>query len=203
MKRKYLLAAGTLVGVFSLGAMFAPINTPSAVENQQKSLNGLSVVQTADEKEALQPDQGEFTCPMTGEQMGNSARMGMMNGFGMMGTMNGLIAEELGMTVEDFQAARTEGKTIAEIAKEKGISVKELVKAVIDSRKNELTQLVKEGKLTQEQMDNMLKNMETRMEQSFEQNGTGPMLGNGKGMGQRGNCIENSEAQPTQTGTKL
>jgi hypothetical protein len=201
MKWSYLLTAGAFVGVFSLGAMFTPINTPSAIENQQVSVNGFSVDQTANEKDSLQPEQGEITCPMTGEPMGQRAGRGMMGG--MMGSMNEVISKELGLTTEEFQAASLEGKTIAEMAEEKGITVKELVKAVVESRKSELNQLVKDGKLTQEQMDNMLKNMETRMEQSFEQNNTGPMNGRGMGMGQRGKCIDNTEIQQSQTGTEL
>jgi hypothetical protein len=202
MKWSYLLTAGAFVGVFSLGALFAPIGTPSAKINQPEANNNFSFVQMANEE--VNPKQGE-TCPMTGESMGKRAGMGMMGGMmgGMMNSMDEVISEELGMKVDEFQAARLEGKTVAEIAEEKGVTVKELVKVLIDSRKSELSQFVKEGKLTQEQLDNMLKNMETRMEQTLANDGIGPMQGRGMGMGMGhgGGCGNNTETQQTQTGT--
>ncbi len=194
MKWSYLLTAGAFVGVFSLGAMFAPIGKPSANVNEQAVSNNLSVVQTADNKEATQKGQDGFTCQMTGEPMGNRSGMGMM------GSMKESVADALGMSVDDYLAARKDGKSIADLAKEKGVKVKEIVKVMTDSRKTELEKLVKEGKLTQEQMDNMLKNMESMMEQAIERNGMGPMHGRGMGMGQGGRCGSDQDNQQSQTG---
>jgi hypothetical protein len=200
MKWSYIFTAGAFAGVFSLGALFAPIGTPSAKVNQPEATQKFSFVQLTNEE--VNPKQGE-TCPMTGESRGNRAGMGMMGGMmgGMMNSMDEVISEELGMNVDEFQSARLEGKTVAEIAEEKGVTVKELVKVLIDSRKSELSRFVKEGKLTQEQLDNMLKNMETRMEQAIANDGIGQMQGRGMGMGHVGGCGNNTETQQTQTGT--
>ena len=192
MKWSYLLTAGAFVGVFSLGAMFTPIGKPSANVNEQAVSNNLSVVQTADKREAPQQEQADFTCPMTGEPMGNRSGMGMM------GSMNESVADALGMSVDDYLAARKEGKSIAAMAEEKGVNVKDIVKVVTESRKTELEKLVKEGKLTQEQMDNMLNNMEYMMEQAIERNDTGSM--HGMGMGQGGRCGGKHDNQQFQTG---
>ncbi|CAH2713676.1 hypothetical protein BACCIP111895_00830 [Neobacillus rhizosphaerae] len=196
MKWSYLLTAGAFVGVFSLGAMFAPIGKPSANVNEQAISNNLSVVQTADKKEAPQQGQADFTCPMTGEPMGNRSGMGMS----MRGSMKESVADALAMSVDDYLAARKEGKSIADLAEEKGVKVKDIVKVMTESRKTELEKLVKEGNLTQEQMDNMLKNMEYMMEQAIERNDMGSMHGRGMGMGQGGGCGSYPDNQQFQTG---
>ncbi|WHY75296.1 DUF2680 domain-containing protein [Neobacillus sp. WH10] len=194
MKWSYLLTAGAFVGVFSLGAMFSPIGKPSANVNEQAVSSNLTVVQTADKKDDLQQEQADFTCPMTGEPMGNRSGMGMM------GLMKESVADVLGMSVDDYLAARKEGKSITDLAEEKGVNVKDIVKVVTESRKTELEKLVKEGKLTQEQMDNMLNNMEYMMEQAIERKDTGLMHGHGMGMGQGGRCGSNHDNQQFQTG---
>lgn len=176
MKRSYLLTAGAFVGVFSLGAMFAPIGKSAATVNDL-SVKNLAVVQTANETDTPQQAKDEFTCPMNGAPMGRG--MGMRT----TGGMRGEFADVLGMPEDEFQAARQEGKTIAELAKEKGIKVEDLAAKVIELRKAELQQLVKDGKLTQEQVDAMLGNMKSRMEQMIKGDFTGPMHSKGMGHG--------------------
>lgn len=181
MKWKYLLAGGTIVGAFALGAMFAPINEPSAVTNADKQL---PLVQTADEKGNTEVETENYTCPMTGAPMGKGAGMGMGHYFA--GTMHSVIADALGMTEEELQSARSEGKSVADLAKEKGVKVEDLVSKMVESRKAQLDQLVKDGKMTQEQMDAMLKNMEAMMKTGIERDFAGPMHGNSGGMGMMG-----------------
>ena len=48
---------------------------------------------------------------------------------------------------------------------------------------SQLEQLVKDGKITQEQMDSMLNNMETMIKQAIERDTIGPMNGRGGRMG--------------------
>lgn len=198
MKWNYLLSAGALVGVFSLGAMFAPIDKPLATVNQQQKNSNLSFVQTTNGKENPQQGETDFTCPKTGQTLGTRSGMGMMGE--MMSSMKEVISKELGMTITEFQATLMEGKSVAQIAEEKGVKVKVLVKVILESRKNDFAQLVREGELTQNQMDNMLQNMETMMEQAIEMGTMGPMNGRGVGMGQEGGCSANSETQQAQTG---
>jgi hypothetical protein len=194
MKWNYLLSAGALVGVFSLGAMFAPIDKPLATVNQPQKNSNLSFVQTTNGKENPQQGETDFTCPNTGQAMGTRSGMGMMS------SLNEVISQVLGMTIDEFQAALREGKSVAELAEEKGVKVKDLVKVILEFRKNDLAQLVKDGELTQNQMDNMLKNMETMMEQAIEMDIMGPLNGTGMGMGQEGGCSADSETQQSQTG---
>lgn len=197
MKWNYLLSAGVLVGVFSLGAMFAPNDKSLATVNQQQKNNNLSFVQTTNEKENPQQEETDFACPKDGQAMGTRSGMGMMGE--MMSSMKEVISKELGMTITEFQDSLMEGKSVADIADEKDVKVKDLVKVILESRKNDLSQLVKAGELTQNQMDNMLKNMEAMMEQAIEMDKMGPMNGRGMGIGQEGGCSASSETQQSQT----
>lgn len=181
MKMKHVLIAGAFVGAFGLGALFAPIGEPTATTGNS---NGIFKAVNTTTDQAPNDDATGYTCPMTGEQMGRGgAGMGMQ----FSGNMHEAVAEALGMTSDELQSARIDGKTIAELAKEKGISVDEVVAKLVATRKADLEQLKKDGKITQEQMDQMLSNMEIRMKAMVENGGVGPMNGNcGEGMGQKG-----------------
>lgn len=190
MKWRAFLAVGTVAGAFTLGAMLSPIGNTEATENYSPAGMKAPVVQTANDENVPQAGKAEFSCPMTGEQMGSRAGMWMAGG------MQGEIAKALGMSVDEFQAARQDGKTVADLAEEKGMNTADLAAQIIESRKTVLDQLVKDGKLTQEQVDAMLENMETRMEQAMNGGNIGPMMhrrGMGMGNGMRWNSDSNKQ----------
>jgi hypothetical protein len=199
MKRNYLLAAGAFVGFFSLGAMFAPIGNSSANGINSMDSKNMSVIQMVNEEGAPQQGQEEFTCPKTGGEMGNKVGMRNMAGMGMAGSMKEVISEALGITVDEYQEARQEGLSIADLAEQKGVKAEELGQLMIESRKIQLEQLVKEGKLTKEQMDIMLEKNKSMMERAIERDGNGPMQE--CGMGQKGRW--NSDVNPSQTNIEL
>ncbi|MCL6573099.1 MAG: hypothetical protein K6T88_15680, partial [Bacillus sp. (in: Bacteria)] len=116
MKKTSLLVAGAFVGVFSLGALLAPIGESSASTNSDASIKKMSLTQTA-VKETPKGETDSYNCPMGVSPMGGGA--GMM-GQNFAGTMPSVIAKALGMTVEELQVARQEGKTVADIAADKG-----------------------------------------------------------------------------------
>jgi len=66
------------------------------------------------------------------------------------------IIDLLGLTPGQLLDARTAGKSLLDIAKEKGITEQQLVDAMVAERKTALDQAVKDSKLTQEQADWML-----------------------------------------------
>ena len=101
------------------------------------------------------------------------------------GTMTTIIAETLGITVEELQAARIEGKSVANLAEEKNISVDDLKNKLIQARTAELEQLVSDGVLTQAQMDAMIANLAPMIEAAIKNNNLGHMNGRG-GMGMMG-----------------
>ena len=66
------------------------------------------------------------------------------------------IATLLGMTPDQIWAERVQGKTLADIAKDKGVDTQELVDALVASQKTMLDQAVTDNRLTQAQADKWL-----------------------------------------------
>ncbi|MCI0399544.1 MAG: hypothetical protein L0332_33760 [Chloroflexi bacterium] len=114
--------------------------------------------------------------PMQGGMMGQ----GMMNGQGMMGGMPGgmacpmgqngqgmmdheamhaAVAEALNMTVEEFEAAIAEGKTLVEIAAGQEVDIDEVWAVMQAAHAEAIAQAVEDGLMTQEQADWMLAHM--------------------------------------------
>jgi len=125
--------------------------------------------------------------------MGNGIGRGMMGGGfgrGMMGdsqdSLIAVAAGKLGMTVDELQTQLQDGKTVADLASEKGVDLKTIVDAFMATRQETLSQAVTDGKITQAQADQMLTNMREMVEDHL--NGNMPALGPGGcgGFGGRG-----------------
>ena len=83
----------------------------------------------------------------------------MMGGRGQTG--NSLItiaAKVLGMTEADLRTALQAGKSIADVAKDKGVTLDKIVDAAVANRSDQLKQQVTAGRLTQAQSDTLLAN---------------------------------------------
>ena len=104
------------------------------------------------------------------------------------GVVSGAITQLLGMSQQDIYAARSSGKTLAEIAKEKGVTDQQLIDAMLSSRQEVINQAVKDGRITQAQAEWMLSNMKTMAPQMINNSfGPGGMRGmRGGGYGPRG-----------------
>jgi hypothetical protein len=128
---------------------------------------------------------GEETCPFDGTcgRLGGGFGMG---GFGYHGTMPSILAEELGMTLDELSAALAEGKTVAAIAAQQGVSLEDLVAALVAERAEDLSQAVADGRLTQEQADWMLKEMTEHLTWRLENMSFGGLGGYGGGCGMHG-----------------
>ena len=132
------------------------------------------------------PDPQDGVCPFGGTCGGYGDGPGGgygMGGFGYRGTMPALLAEELGMTVEELSAALAEGKTVAEIAAEQGVGLADLVAALVAPRAEVLNQAVADGRMTQEQADWMLEEMTEHLTAQLENGWVGGMYGGGYGGG--------------------
>jgi hypothetical protein len=81
-------------------------------------------------------------------------------------------ASYLGLTGEELHDQLESGKTLAEVATAEGKSVDGLKQAMLDAAKQELDAAVGEGKLTEEQADQLLANLEERIDDLV--NGTLP-----------------------------
>lgn len=74
------------------------------------------------------------------------------------------LTEKLGLTSDELYAQLQDGKTLAEVAEEKGVSRTDLLAALEKAHQDAAAQAVTDGVLTQEQADSMLANMAGRYE---------------------------------------
>jgi len=70
------------------------------------------------------------------------------------------IADKLGMSVQDLQAQLRSGKSLSDVAKDKGVSEQDLRSAAATAVNAQLDQAVKDGKLTQQQEDSILQRIQ-------------------------------------------
>lgn len=111
--------------------------------------------------------------------------LGIGNGIG-----NSVMLENkaavLGITVDELKTQLTAGKTFYALAQEKGLSFDEMHKRMKERVTTQLTTLVKNGDITQKQMDRELQNMDERAaEAMINGGGRGGMMGGG-GFGRMG-----------------
>ena len=68
-------------------------------------------------------------------------------------TIHDVIAETLGITTEQLYAERSAGKTLAQTAKDKGVSEQQLTDAILAALKQFTDQAVQDGRITRAQAD--------------------------------------------------
>ena len=88
-------------------------------------------------------------------------------------------AKALGLSEADLRTALQGGKSLADVAKDKGVDKAKVVEALVASAKERLATEVKDGELTQAQADERAKDLPTRIAALVD--GTG-----GKGFGRGG-----------------
>lgn len=99
-------------------------------------------------------------------------------------TSSETVSELSGLTPEEIQAQRQEGKSLVEIAAAQGVSEDALVEAIMAAKTEFIQQRVEAGTLTQEQADLILEQMEQRTLQAVNRTTVGPpdwSRGNGRG----------------------
>lgn len=106
-------------------------------------------------------------------------------------------ATALGMSTEELRTAVQGGKTLAEVAKEKNVSVDALVKAMVAAAEKELSTAVTDGRITQAQADAMKGSLTQRITDRVNgvrgEGGHGP----GHGHGRRGDGAAPSDKTPS------
>ena len=115
-------------------------------------------------------------CPYSGERQGQ----GGMHGFHGEGTIEA-VSGILGLTAEEIQAQRLEGKRLVEIAATQGVSEDALVAAIMAVKTEAIQQRVADGTLTQEQATLMLQTMEQATILSLSRTTVGPFANGGHG----------------------
>jgi polyhydroxyalkanoate synthesis regulator phasin len=80
----------------------------------------------------------------------------------------GVAAEVLGLSEEDLLAELQDGKSIADVAEEQGVAPQAIADAFVARVSENLDQAVADGKITQEQADEMLSNIEEHAAEMLE-----------------------------------
>lgn len=70
------------------------------------------------------------------------------------------LAQTLGMSTDELKAELQQGKKISDIAQEKGLTADQLRQKSIDARIQAIQQAVKDGKISQEKADEMIKKLQ-------------------------------------------
>jgi len=100
------------------------------------------------------------------------------------GRLADVVARLTGKSVDDVTAARAEGTSFEQIAKDAGVSADEVVTGALATRKTLLDAKVKDGTITQDQADAALENMESRLTERVSSTAPGcGGAGGGRGMG--------------------
>jgi hypothetical protein len=170
------------IGIFALGAVTMAAVLVAVVAFAPAALAQTPTPNTPGNSQGYGP--GILGGGMMGGQGGMHGRMMGGGGAGMMGQENSLIAVaagELNMTTEELIAALDGTKSIAQIAAERNVPLSQIVDAFIAPRSEHLDELVANGRLTQEQADEMLATMTThvneRLNEVWTPNGPGQGAG--------------------------
>ena len=147
---------------------------------------------------AAGPNNSTAVCSGTGPSgYGGGANLGLSG----QGTCLPGVTQLLDMTVEEIQAERLAGKSLVDIAAEKGITEDALIAAILADREEALDALVADGTITQEQADIMLDRMETNIITMVERTTVGnPGLGKGNGQSQGGTGYDTGGGQGKSNG---
>ncbi len=113
--------------------------------------------------------------PAAGNNRGNNLDGGPTGGRGLIGQELEKVSSTLGMSPDELLSQLKSGKTLAQIAGEKGVPTQTLVDTILEPAKQLLSNQVEKGNLTQEQADQRLQQLRTRAE-DFINNG-GPLRG--------------------------
>jgi hypothetical protein len=101
------------------------------------------------------------------------------------GVVSDAITNLLGMSQEQIYTERSAGKTLSDIAKEKGVTDQQLIDAMLAGQQEVIDQALADGNITQDQADWMLERMKTNapfmLSNPFGPGRMGGMRGGGYG----------------------
>jgi hypothetical protein len=130
-------------------------------ERIRQALAGLVADKTLTQAQA---DKVASTLAASGVRGGPGGPGGMRGPRGMGGGQAlGAAAKALGMTESDLLTQLRSGKSLAAVAKQKGVDVQKVVDALVAEAKQRIADAVKSGRLTQAQADQRLKNLTARI----------------------------------------
>jgi hypothetical protein len=130
-------------------------------EEQGMDLSDLSAAMSTYRQEAIAAavEDGSLTAPQAEWLLGRThmwgAGIGLHMGWGVYASSNQdeVIADALGISLGEFQAAREEGKTLADLADELNVDLENVREAVQDAREQALSEAVDTGRISSEQAE--------------------------------------------------
>lgn len=168
-----LALSGLLVGALATSVAFGV-----AAADPRAGLAAQRFVQPALQKPAAQPSQAP----------GASGMMRGPRGWGGPRAQQGqtwrpvdILADLTGLDADKIIDRLHDGESLADIAESEGISLDKLVDAIVDVRAKALDKAVENGRLTEEQRDDILENMRSRIEERLESDESYPAPGHGPG----------------------
>lgn len=147
------------------------------------------------------------TVPALAAGFGNGNGQGVCSGLGIGrngGSLAATVADVLGISRTDLGTARQAGKSLNDIAADKGVGQEQLVNSVLAKRQQNLAQALQDQKITQEQYNQCVQQMKENIEKNLARtatvpNGKGNGAKMGKGQGQ-GNGSQNGRGAGNGTG---
>lgn len=181
MRNKFIIAS--TAGVLSLGGLAVAV--PAFAD--EESTAGTTVDRITEALSGLVSD-GSITQEQADEVAGTLEEAGIGGHGGHRGGAPVLsaAATALGMTEDELRTAlEADGATLARVAEEQGVEVDALVDALVTVQQERIAAAVEDGRLTQEQADERLADLEERVTERV--NTEAPVGGPGHGRhGDRG-----------------
>ena len=162
-----------------INAVIADETTQLAQDVSDGNLTQAEADQRLSDLQTNLPDMLSQLPPARGDGMGRGGKMGGPGS-------QVVIAEALGVTEDELRTAFQDGKSVADVATEKGVSLDTVVNAVIADETTRLAQAVTDGKLTQEQADQRVADLSANLPERLSQVPPARGEGMGEGMGGHG-----------------
>ena len=180
MKKNHLAAAGLAAGLLAGGAAGLALGVPHLAGAQSTTsttapssgASGSATTKDADRDSWIKDTldglvaKGTITQSQADEVLAALQAARPAKGPGGPGMGHGLhlgleaAATALGMTEDALRTELRNGKTIADVAKEKNIELQKVIDAIVAAAKTELAQAVTDGKLTQAEADTRIANLQ-------------------------------------------
>ncbi len=116
------------------------------------------------------------------------------------------MAGALGITTDQLRTALQEGKTLAQVAQDEGVSRTDLVSKLVAAAKAQLAEDVRAGRITQAQADQLSQDVEQRITDKIDRVGSrhGPRGGDAAtGSGTQGSTSGSSSTSTSTGGAGL
>lgn len=113
------------------------------------AVSGTGVYAASNDTTSVNPSTSEAKQCERGDRGGKAM-------FGERGGGHTALIEALGLTEEEVKAAHEQGQRLHELAEEKGITIEAFIDAILVTHEEKLASAVEDGKLTQEEADEIL-----------------------------------------------